>query len=164
VGLTAAAGTATWTIPLQLNLSVSLGGTVGTVAGVTGTSSAPAPAPAPAPGAAGPAAFRLEALERSGFNWQAAQAVERQARAWGFADCRFMDVRAAQGFLASTASLVLVSFCGTGSTADWLSNLRRQSQAVAGLGRVHARFWGQFSALREQLEELLQARLNLRSW
>ena len=129
VGLTAAAGTATWTIPLQLNLSVSLGGAAGMVAGVAGdpqqellglfgrqpaiaTGTSSAPAPASAPGASAPAAFRLEALERSGFNWQAAQAVERQARAWGFADCRFMDVRAAQGFLASTASLVLVSFCG----------------------------------------------------
>ena len=138
MGLTAAAGTATWTIPLQLNLSVSLGGTVGTVAGVTGTSSAPAPASHPAPGAAGPAAFRLEALERSDINWQAAQ-----------------------GFQASTVSLVLVSFCGTESTADGLSNLRRQPQAVARLGRVHAGFWGQFSALREQLEELLQPRRNL---
>jgi hypothetical protein len=68
--------------------------------------------------------------------------VERQARAWGFADCGFVNARAAQGFLASTVSLVLVSFCGTESTADGLSNLRRQSQAVAGLGRVHAGFWG----------------------
>jgi hypothetical protein len=175
VGLTAAAGTATWTIPLQLNLSVSLGGTVGTVTGVSGTSSAPAPASHPAPGAAGPAAFRLEALKRSGINWQAAQAlalasqlacrpaaaVERQAQAWRFADCRCVDARSTQGFQASTVSLVLVSFCGTGSTADGLSNLRRQPQAVARLGRVHAGFWGQFSALREQLEELLQAHLNL---
>ena len=192
VGLTAAAGTATWTIPLQLNLSVSLGGAAGMVAGVAGdpqqellglfgrqpaiaTGTSSAPAPASAPGASAPAAFRLEALERSGFNWQAAQAlalasqlayspaaaVERQAKAWGFADCRFVEDGAAQGFLASTASMVLVSFRGTESPADWLSNLNVQARAVAGLGRVHAGFWGQFSALREQLEELLQPRRNL---
>lgn len=183
-GLTVAAGTATWTIPLQLNLSVSLGGAAGTVTGVAGDPQQellglfgrqPASASAPTAAAPVPAAFRLEALERSGFNWQAAQAlalasqlayspaaaVEQQARSWGFADCRFVEARAAQGFLASTASLVLVSFRGTESTADWLSNLRLQPQAVAGLGRVHAGFWGQFSALREQLEELLQPRRNL---
>ena len=187
-GLTAAAGTATWTIPLQLNVSVSLGGTGGTVAGGPGDpqqellglfgrqpATATRTAPTPTAAAPAPAAFRLEALERSGFNWQAAQAlalasqlayrqaaeVEQQARAWGFADCRFVEARAAQGFLASTASLVLVSFRGTESTADWLSNLNVQDRAVAGLGRVHAGFWGQFSALREQLEELLQPRRNL---
>ncbi len=56
---------------------------------------------------------------------------------------------------------MLVAFRGTESTADWLSNLNVHPQDVAGLGRVHAGFWGQFSALRPQLEVFLQPRRSL---
>ena len=72
-----------------------------------------------------------------------------------------MEAGAAQGFLASTASLVLVTFRGTESTADWLSNLKVQPRTVPGLGKVHAGFWGQFSALQPQPEALLQPRRSL---
>jgi V8-like Glu-specific endopeptidase len=228
-GLTAAGGVASWTIPLQLNLSVTLGvptaapgtaapgtaapgGDAGGVADPGLVSAAPpsgvpnaaaavsesaggeAPvsaqreqeflglfgrpsssAPRPQPPAPTAADFRLDSLERPTFDWQTAlslalasqlsysQAAEVQlrARAWGFHDCRFLQAGAAQGFLASTASLVLVAFRGTESTADWLSNLKVHPQDVAGLGRVHAGFWGQFSALRPQLEALLQPRRSL---
>jgi hypothetical protein len=125
--------------------------------------------------AAAKAEFRLDSLERRVFDWQTslslalaselayspAAEVERQARAWGFQDCSFVEAGAAQGFLASTASLVLVAFRGTESTADWLSNLKVQPRTVPGLGKVHAGFWGQFTALQPQLEKLLQPRRNL---
>jgi V8-like Glu-specific endopeptidase/surfactin synthase thioesterase subunit len=183
------AGGATWTIPLQLNLSVTVGaaGTVAAGAEAAGAQVAeeraflglfgrpPAPVTKPPSPAGGPAEFRLESLERRGFDWQTALSlalaselayspaaeVERRARAWGFQDCRFVEAGAAQGFLANTASLVLVTFRGTESTADWLSNLKVQPRTVPGLGKVHAGFWGQFTALQPQLEALLQPRRSL---
>ena len=97
----------------------------------------------------------------SELSYRPAAEVQLRARAWGFQDCRFVQAGAAQGFVASTASLVLVAFRGTESTADWLSNLNVHPQDVAGLGRVHAGFWGQFSALRPQLEVFLQPRRSL---
>jgi|688.fasta_scaffold01941_8 hypothetical protein len=182
-GLTAAGGVATWTIPLQLNLSVSLGAAPPPPAAAGGGQReeellglfGQRPAPAAKPAVPTAADFRLVALERTAFDWQTAQSlalasqlayspaaeVERQARAWGFADCRFVEAGAAQGFLASTASVVLVTFRGTESTADWLSNLQVQLKTVPGLGKVHAGFWGQFTALQAQLETLLEARRNV---
>jgi V8-like Glu-specific endopeptidase/surfactin synthase thioesterase subunit len=176
------AGGSTWTIPLQLNLTVTVGtplnGAVAAAAeerellGLFGRRPSPPATPAAPPA---PAVFRLESLERRAFDWQTALSlalaselayspaaeVERRARAWGFQDCSFVEAGAAQGFLASTASLVLVAFRGTESTADWLSNLKVQPRTVPGLGKVHAGFWGQFTALQPQLEKLLQPRRNL---
>ena len=176
------AGGSTWTIPLQLNLTVTVGtplnGAVAAAAeerellGLFGRRPSPPATPAAPPA---PAVFRLESLERRAFDWQTALSlalaselayspaaeVERRARAWGFQDCAFVEAGAAQGFLASTASLVLVAFRGTESTADWLSNLKVQPRTVPGLGKVHAGFWGQFTALQPQLEKLLQPRRNL---
>ncbi|MFM7733310.1 MAG: lipase family protein, partial [Cyanobium sp.] len=179
-GVTAAGGVATLTIPLQLNLSVSLGTATQPADVARGEEEllglfGQRPAPAAKPAVPTATDFRLDALTRTAFDWQTAQSlalasqlayspaaeVERQARAWGFADCRFVEAGAAQGFLASTASVVLVTFRGTESTADWLSNLQVQLKTVPGLGKVHAGFWGQFTALQPQLETLLQARRNV---
>jgi V8-like Glu-specific endopeptidase len=122
-------------------------------------------APAPTP-----ADFKLSSLSSPVFSWPTALSlalasqlaynpeaeVERQLRAWGFRNCDFVEQDAAQGFLASSADLVLVCFRGTESTADWLSNLKVNPKAVNELGSsVHAGFWGQFEALRPQLEHLM---------
>jgi V8-like Glu-specific endopeptidase/surfactin synthase thioesterase subunit len=189
----AGAAVSSWTIPLQLHVSVTVGtpqlGSAAPAGGVEqeslglfgGRATAPAPAPPrvatskPGVPAAAKAEFRLDSLERRVFDWQTslslalaselayspAAEVERQARAWGFHDCSFVEAGAAQGFLASTATLVLVAFRGTESTADWLSNLKVQPRTVPGLGKVHAGFWGQFTALQPQLEKLLQPRRSL---
>jgi V8-like Glu-specific endopeptidase len=83
-------------------------------------------------------------------------AVESQARAWGFSACQFVEQGAAQGFLATSPELMLVCFRGTESTADWLSNLKLNPTEADDLGSsVHAGFWGQFEALRSQLESLM---------
>lgn len=117
-----------------------------------------------------PADFRLSSLSHPVFSWPTALSlalasqlayspeveVERQLRAWGFRNCDFVEQEAAQGFLASGPDLVLVCFRGTESTADWLSNLKVNPKAVIELGSsVHAGFWGQFEALRPQLERLI---------
>lgn len=183
---------ATWTIPLQV--SVSLGSPL--LANVAAPSEQPTetvPMPAdgeaqaqeglllgkrlprpPAPAAAPPvtaADFRLASLGASGFSWQTALAlglaselayrdscaVQAQARAWGFSDCVFLERKAAQGFLARTADQMLVSFRGTESAADWISNLNVSTRTIAGIGPVHAGFLGQFQALQPELEQLMRA-------
>gem|GEM_PF-1244622 len=132
----------------------------------------PAPSvPAPTPPVT-PADFRLDALARTSFDWQAslslclaselaykdAAAVKAQARTWGFSDVAFVERGPAQGFLAWTPELSMVAFRGTESTADWLSNLHLTTRDLPGLGRVHAGFLEQFQALRPELERLLNLR------
>ncbi|MFM9109835.1 MAG: trypsin-like peptidase domain-containing protein [Prochlorococcaceae cyanobacterium] len=134
--------------------------------GLFGRGGQPAAA-APAPS---PADFRLTSLSSPVFTWPTALSlalaselvyrpeaeVERQARAWGFRSCDFVEQGAAQGFLAASADLVLGCFRGTEGTADWLSNLKVNPRVVDELGaQVHAGFWGQFDALRPQLERLM---------
>ncbi|MFN9660527.1 MAG: lipase family protein, partial [Cyanobacteriota bacterium] len=134
--------------------------------------SPPAPPPAPPVSAAD---FRLACLDRSGFDWQAslslclasdlayspAAAVKAQALAWGFSACVFVEQGAAQGFLAWTSEVAMVTFRGTESTRDWLSNLRLIPRELPGLGRVHGGFLAQFQALRPELEHHLNARSSL---
>jgi V8-like Glu-specific endopeptidase len=183
-----AGGVASWTIPLQLQVSLTMGSPSITAA-VAPAAAEPSgsaaslseselwnpfarkPAAPPSPTTGG-ADFRIDSLLQDSFTWQTAlslglaselaynppAAVRSQALAWGFRDCAFVEARAAQGFVASSAEVVLVSFRGTESTSDWLSNLQVRPQTVAGLGRVHAGFWGQFTALQAQLESRLAMR------
>ena len=184
-------GVASWTIPLQLHVSLTVGPAVAAMPmappappAAAAPSAQPAeqeiwnlfgrkPTPAPPPPTSSSSAdFRIDSLLGSGFDWHTAlclglaselaysdpAAVRSRALAWGFRDCAFVEVRAAQGFLASSDAVVLVSFRGTESTADWLSNLKVVPQSAPGLGRVHAGFWGQFKALQPQLESRLAER------
>ncbi|MFN7677814.1 MAG: lipase family protein, partial [Cyanobacteriota bacterium] len=135
----------------------------------------PAPTSPPVPPTAGPGDFRLAALASGDFDWHAslslclaselayksAAEVKAQARAWGFSDSAFVEKGAAQGFLAWTASLAMVAFRGTESTADWLSNLHLTTRELPGVGRVHAGFLEQFEALRPALDSLLIGRASL---
>jgi hypothetical protein len=128
--------------------------------------------PEPWSGCSTPTIFRLDALARTSFDWQAslslclasqlaygeAAAVKAQARTWGFSDVAFVERGPAQGFLAWTPELAMVAFRGTESTADWLSNLHLTTRDLPGLGRVHAGFLEQFQALRPELERLLNLR------
>jgi hypothetical protein len=139
---------------------------------------APAPMPAasaPVTMAAGSADFRLASLAATSFDWQtslslclaselaykSAAEVKAQARVWGFSDGVFVEKGAAQGFLAWSATLAMVAFRGTESTADWLSNLHLTSSTLPGVGRVHTGFLEQFKALRPALESLLIGRSGL---
>lgn len=180
-----AGGAASWTIPLQLQVSLTVGSPTITLAAEPPAAAAaiseselwnpfarkPATSPPPPP-ITGGADFRIDSLLQESFGWPTAlslglaselaysppAAVRSRALAWGFQDCTFVEARAAQGFVASSAEVVLVSFRGTESAADWLSNLQVMPQTVAGLGRVHAGFWGQFTALQAQLESRLAER------
>ncbi len=197
-------GQATWTIPLRLSISfgapvpespASL--QQGAVPGVDGASAAPEPSadlvvdgdaearerlalfgrrpPAPPAPPVTPADFRLDALARASFDWQASLSlclaselaykdsddVKAQARTWGFSDAAFVEKGPAQGFLAWTPDLAMVAFRGTESTADWLSNLHLTTRELPGLGRVHAGFLEQFQALRPEMERLLNLRPTL---
>ncbi|MFM7264459.1 MAG: trypsin-like peptidase domain-containing protein [Cyanobium sp.] len=176
---------ASWTIPLQLHVSLTVGPAAAPAPPAQPSEQEawnlfgrkPSPPPSPSPAAppsptTGGADFRLDSLLLPAFDWHTAlslglaselaysdpAAVRSQALAWGFRDCAFVEARAAQGFVASSDAVVLVSFRGTESTADWLSNLKLVPQSAPGLGRVHAGFWGQFTALQPQLESRLAER------
>jgi len=124
--------------------------------------------PAPAPQVTAP--FLLGSLSSPAFSWPTALSlglaselvykpeaeVERQALAWGFRSCDFVEQGAAQGFMAASTDVLLVCFRGTESITDWLSNLKVTPKVVNGLGsQVHAGFWDQFEALRARLESLM---------
>lgn len=176
------AGGSTWTIPLTLSVSLNVGaptrleqdgGIRQRWALFGGRPAQPPPPPPPPPVTA--ADFRLESLALTSFDWPAALSlclaselayspparVRAQAQAWGFRDSAFVERAAAQGFLAWTDELVMVTFRGTESTADWLSNLNVSTRVIPGVGAVHAGFLGQFEALRPELERLLRGRANL---
>ncbi|MFN7819264.1 MAG: trypsin-like peptidase domain-containing protein [Cyanobacteriota bacterium] len=186
-----ATGATTWTIPLQVSVSVGT-----PVQDVVAAPSGPAPVsvptqgggegqerwllfgqrpqqppPPPAPPVTN-ADFRLDSLSNPDFDWltalslclasqlaySPAEAVTAQALNWGFSDCVFVEEQAAQGFVAWTEDVVMVTFRGTESTADWLSNLHVTTRTIKGVGPVHAGFLGQFQALQPELEGLLNAR------
>lgn len=126
----------------------------------------------PQPPAAGliAAPFSLASLKRDRFSWEAAlslalasqlayeaaAAVQTRTRAWGFDRCEAISSGPAQGFVAGTEDLVLVSFRGTESVADWLSNLKVVSKESGRFGPVHAGFLEQFQSLQQKIEALLQ--------
>jgi hypothetical protein len=55
----------------------------------------------------------------------------------------------------------MVTFRGTESASDWMSNLNVTTRTIAGVGPVHAGFLSQFQALQPELERLLQGLSNL---
>jgi V8-like Glu-specific endopeptidase len=181
------AGPTTWTIPLQI--SVSLGVPVqqgaATLSGTESTQPAegqerwllfgqrpPLPPPPPPAPPVTSADFRLASLASPGFDWTTSLSlclaselaykspveVKQQALEWGFQGCEFVEKKAAQGFLAWTEEVAMVTFRGTESASDWMSNLNVTTRVIPGVGPVHAGFLGQFQALQPELEQLLRDR------
>lgn len=180
-----AAGVSTWTIPLQV--SVSLGAAQLGMAAATADAWIPAGTGQPAATAAElfgwvrpsrpPAApeitapFSLAALSRAGFSWdgalslalasqlayEAPAVVQARCLDWGFSSCEPISKGPAQCFVAGTDGLVLVSFRGTEGVADWLSNLKLVSTDGGRFGPVHAGFLEQFKALQQDTEAILRS-------
>jgi V8-like Glu-specific endopeptidase len=180
-GAAASGAVATWTIPLQV--SIQLGSASVQMQPPAGVSAAPFPAPPaitpeewlffrPRPKPLPPPRFSLQALRRPGFQWEAALSlamasqlaylsdddVRDTARSWGFDQCVPLSAGPAQCFVASTDDLVMVSFRGTESTADWLSNLNVIAVDTDAYGTVHAGFFNQFTALRGEIEQIFRSR------
>lgn len=184
------AGISTWTIPLQVSMSLGLpmqhtqAATPTPQQGSTPEAQErwlifghkpPLPPPPPPAPPVTTADFRLASLTKTSFDWstslslclaselayKGAAEVKRQALAWGFSGCEFVEKKAAQGFLAWTEDLAMVTFRGTESASDWMSNLNVTTRSIPGVGPVHAGFLGQFQALQPELERLLQPRVKL---
>jgi len=171
----------TWTIPLQVSVNFGAA-SLQLPAATTGGSELPISAspdqeffffgrkpkppvqPLPKP------RFSIDSLSQHGFSWSAALslalasqlAYQKQAdviasaRHWGFDHCEPITDGAAQCFVATTDDLALVSFRGTESVSDWLSNLNVIGIDAPQIGTVHAGFYGQFTALRQEIEAILR--------
>lgn len=158
-------GRATWTLPLTITVSL---GQAATTPPATGPELA-AEGRFGRPGAAAPAwtaaDFRRDSLTGTGFDWPAALSlavasklaysdrftVEATARRLGFTHCRFFQDGATECFLARDRDRVVVAFRGTQGLNDWLSNLDL-FPTQRDYGRVHAGFFEQFDAVRQDVE------------
>jgi subtilisin family serine protease len=84
---------------------------------------------------------------------------------WGFDHCTTFNVANTQGFVAWDSNIVLVSFRGTESVGDWLSNLTL-IPTTRSYGRVHLGFFKAFEVVRTILSGILDdaAPANKKVW
>jgi Lipase (class 3) len=164
----ATVGTATWTIPLRVGVSIGPPQLVSPQAPAVG----PPPAEAlfrrrkPASAREFFSRFAASSLSSAGFGWRTSltvalasalsydspASVESTARgAWKLETCNFIDRDDMQCFVASTAARALVAFRGTESLGDWLANLNALSTRQP-YGDVHRGFHAGFAALRSPIE------------
>ncbi|MEZ5941097.1 MAG: trypsin-like peptidase domain-containing protein [Planctomycetaceae bacterium] len=114
--------------------------------------------------------FSRASLESSGFSWSAAlgsavcshlvyrdrhTVIDTMTNRFGFSDCEFVVNGATQCFVAKSDAVNLVCFRGTESTGDWLINLRLFSIGDDTYGSVHRGFYFAFQSLKETLESLM---------
>jgi Lipase (class 3) len=92
----------------------------------------------------------------SSLSYESGSTVESTARnQWGLEDCHFIDADDTQCFVAWSAQAVLVSFRGTESLGDWLSNLNMIGTTRPNYGRVHRGFLSAFQVVDAQLRSIL---------
>jgi V8-like Glu-specific endopeptidase len=170
------AATATWTLPLQV--SISLGKpTVITTHVLTPVKARPAPVEGlfgrqpPLPTSQVPHPFSVASLSTTRFDWRTALSLalasrlayeerpsaEDTARSlWGMDRYKFLEADDTQCFVASTPEVLMVAFRGTASLGDWLADLDVASRSRP-YGKIHRGFHGAFTAVESQLRaELLQ--------
>ncbi len=172
------AGAATWKIPLEMSVTA---GTPQMVFSSASPSSALKTSAAIEEGLFGSqpqlsldelkAMFSSSSLAEKKFNWHTAlssavaseliyknkSVVERTAKNWGLSECRFIDQEDTQCFIASYESSVLVSFRGSESLGDWLTNMNIFSTERE-YGAVHEGFYNAFADVQEILEQELERR------
>lgn len=157
----------TLTIPLQV--SVSFGApTIAHAAGRTETTLTPAQVEVPGTSLRAHR-FRMDSLTSERFDWSAALSLalasqlsyesagpthEIAVDQWGFLSCDFFEVDDTQCFVAKSADVVVVSFRGTESLADWIANLNVVG-STRSYGIVHRGFHGGFRAVEPQLRNAL---------
>ena len=69
---------------------------------------------------------------------------------WGLNTCKLIDAEETQCFVASTNDVVLVSFRGTQSVGDWLTNLNIFATNRP-YGQVHSGFFNAFNLVDDEL-------------
>jgi hypothetical protein len=73
---------------------------------------------------------------------------------WRLTNFEFFDIDETQCFVATTPDAALVSFRGTASLGDWMTNLNLLTTTLP-YGTVHRGFLGAFQSVRMQLEAVL---------
>ena len=91
--------------------------------------------------------------------------VHVATQTWGFDHCKTFDVANTQGFVAWDSKIVLVSFRGTESVGDWLSNLTLVP-TTRSYGKLHLGFFKAFEVVRPILSGILNdtAPANKKIW
>lgn len=74
---------------------------------------------------------------------------------WGFSQCEPFNVANTQGFVAWDSKVVLLSFRGTESVGDWLSNLDLLAEDRS-YGKLHRGFFKAFEFARPTLSGILE--------
>jgi V8-like Glu-specific endopeptidase len=167
------AGTNTWTIPLQVSVTI---GTPQLVAATATIIAKPAQAEGlfgrqrPVLASTFMAKFSASSLAKTSFDWQAAlslalasslsyglrTAIESMARTiWTLETCLFIEADDTQCFVASSAGAVVVAFRGTESTGDWLANLDVLGTSQP-YGIVHRGFHTGFTLVKSRIEQELR--------
>jgi len=110
----------------------------------------------------------FDALRNSEFSWRSAlslchasqlayqnsDTVTTQATAWGFEDVTGFEADDTQAFFASRDSVAVLSFRGTESFGDWITNIQLVTDDRP-YGRVHHGFFEAFEEVKEQIQSKL---------
>lgn len=171
-GVNPAAGRSTWTIPLEVSVTlhapVQLADESRTDIRVV--------EPEGLFGRRGPSRalpfrdhFFVDALAERDFHWEMAYSAALASRlayseaidvrqtasdSWRLQTCESLSLGVTQCFVASSADVVLVSFRGTESVGDWLADLRILSVDQP-YGTVHRGFLAAFRLVAERLDGIL---------
>jgi V8-like Glu-specific endopeptidase len=84
-----------------------------------------------------------------------ATVVDMARSLWQMETCDFLVANATHCFIASTAEVILISFRGTASVANWLANMNVRSKARP-YGNVHRGFYLAFADIQPLLERRLE--------
>ncbi len=76
--------------------------------------------------------------------------IKKQAKTWGFADVEPIHAESMAAFVASDDDVLLVAFCGTNGTKDWISNLNAYPSPYQ-TGHIHKGFHEGFLSLKSKL-------------
>ncbi|MEJ7592129.1 MAG: trypsin-like peptidase domain-containing protein [Planctomycetaceae bacterium] len=173
--------TATWTIPLQVSITIGTPTLGQTPVVTTATTRAETPIEAIAGIAAQESAversvvssyekFKSAWLTGTGFSWkgalapavtshlayESAQVVISTARErFGMQACEFLQTDATECFVAATPDTIIVAFRGTAGLRDWLSDLNAFSTSTS-YGSLHRGFYFAFQAVKSSLEQIIR--------
>ncbi len=174
------ANTATWTIPLQV--SVSIGTPIQAGAPVVPAAiRSEAPIQSATEAAAEEAAvepsvveayakFNAGSLSSSQFSWKAVLSsavcshlayetpqiiVTTTREIFGMQACEFLQTDATECFVAATPDTMIVTFRGTAGLRDWLGNLNAFSTTTS-YGSLHRGFYFAFQAVKASLEQMMR--------
>ncbi|HZN33966.1 MAG TPA: trypsin-like peptidase domain-containing protein [Pirellulaceae bacterium] len=168
VTASAASGVYSWTVPLQVTISL---GQPTPSARITGAPSKEGLFGPSVPLAEVAARFSADSLAATQFSWETALSLALASKLayspaalvhstglsdWRLATCAFFEESDTQCFVASTPAAAFVAFRGTESLGDWLADLNVASIRRP-YGVVHRGFYFAYQVIQAQLEQALAA-------